>query len=328
MPFSLAHPLFLLLLPLALLVFGYSRRDSSHSPATIGFSQLDFLRFGASPRWYKRLSDLLMVLALILAIFAIARPQKVTTKEIRQDKGIDILLTIDTSKSMDARDLVPNRLEAAKQVSQTFVDSRPHDRIGLVIYSGIAYTQCPLTYDHEVLKKIIQKIRTDMVPIQGTAIGNSIATSVNHLKDLDSKSKVMILITDGRSNVGEIQPEAAAELAKEFGVKIYTIGVGTRREELIRNPSALAGLLHYQGGFGLDEPSLKKIASTTGGKYFRATDNNSLLEIYKEIDRLEKNTLPPKILTTAQEYFPWFLGFSLLFLSLSIFLKERGKGLP
>jgi Ca-activated chloride channel family protein len=216
--------------------------------------------------------------------------------------GIDILLCLDTSTSMEATDLRPNRLEAAKAVSEAFVKSRPDDRMGLVVYAGIALTQCPLTSDHATLEALLQRIFPGITQRDGTAIGNCIATCVNRLKDIPGESKVVILLTDGRSNAGEITPEKAAELAAEYGIRIYAIGVGTESER---------GFLR---GAGIDMETLNTVARITGGKAFRATDNQGLQEIYEEIDRLEKveRDEKPEILYRELMIYPGLLALALM----------------
>jgi len=211
-----------------------------------------------------------------MLLLGLARPQQSLGEKPQQKEGIDILLCLDTSSSMEAQDLRPNRLEAAKTVSKAFVKSRPDDRLGLVLYAGIALTQCPLTTDHGTLGLLLDGIFPGITQRDGTAIGNAIATCVNRLKDIPGKSKVVILLTDGRSNAGEIDPIKAAELAAEYGIKIYAIGVGTESRQ---------GMLM---GASIDMETLDNVARTTGGKAFRATNNEGLEEIYSEIDRLEK----------------------------------------
>lgn len=228
------------------------------------------------PLRLSRRTDLLHLAFWCLLLLALARPQQSLGEKPQTKEGIDILLCLDTSSSMEARDLRPNRLEAAKSVSEAFVESRPNDRLGLVVYAGIALTQCPLTTDHGTLGLLLKRIFPGITQRDGTAIGNAIATCVNRLKDLPGQSKVVILLTDGRSNAGEIEPVKAAELAAEFGIRIYAIGVGTETTR---------GFLQ---GTGIDMETLQKIARTTGGKAFRATNNEGLKEIYEEIDRLEK----------------------------------------
>lgn len=222
------------------------------------------------------------------------------------------MLCLDTSSSMEANDLLPNRLEAAKKVSQAFVKSRPNDRLGLVIYAGISLTQCPLTTDHATLELLLNRIFPGITQQDGTAIGNAIVTCVNRLKDLTGESKVVILLTDGRSNAGEIEPQKAAELAAQFGIKIYAIGVGS---------DGPAGILQA----GIDMETLLSVARTTGGKAFRATNNEGLQEIYREIDRLEKvdRQEKPQILYRELMVYPGSLAF-LILLSL-LWKRYRGE---
>lgn len=280
-----------LLLVLPLVVVGYILRYRSNY-GTIKLSGLSgFKNVGTSALEILRHGLLLLRIAAIgLLIVALARPQSALSWKEITTEGIDIVLALDISGSMLARDLKPNRLEASKDVAMEFIKGRPNDRIGLVIYSGESFTQCPLTTDHTVLLNLFENVRNGMIE-DGTAIGLGLATSVNRLKESDGKSKVVILLTDGQNTTGSIPPLTAADIAKAFSVRVYTIGVGTR------------GLAPYpfRDMFGreriqnveveIDEKTLQEIASATGGAYFRATDNNSLQSIYEEIDKLEKSKI-------------------------------------
>lgn len=279
--FKLLHPEALLALPVILPFLWWSQRGRTARRRSLGFSSLLLVEWSRSavPLRLSRRTEILYLLFWALLLLTLARPQQSLGEKPQSKEGIDILLCLDTSQSMEADDLLPNRLEAAKQVSKAFVQSRKDDRIGLVVFSGIALTQCPLTTDHATLLTFIDTLSPGMIPIQGTAIGNGLATSVNRLKDLPGQSKVIILLTDGRSNAGEIEPKQAAELAASFGLRVYAIGVGTD------GAGALAGLM---GAGGIDMQSLTEMAMLTGGKAFRATNNQGLAEIYSEIDRLER----------------------------------------
>jgi Ca-activated chloride channel family protein len=231
-------------------------------------------------------------MALALFIMALARPQiskdSPTYKE-QYKEGIDIVIALDASGSMLSQDFTPNRFEASKEVAQEFVANRTNDKIGLVIFEGEAYTQCPLTSDNKIVKELIGDAKRGVV-MEGTAIGMGLATSVNRLRDSDAKSKVIILLTDGVNTHGKIHPLAAAEMAKEFGIRVYTIGVGTNgqaKTPVAINPLNGAYIYDYVD-VEIDEETLKQISKETGGKYFRATDNAKLKEIYQEIDLLEK----------------------------------------
>jgi Ca-activated chloride channel family protein len=233
----------------------------------------------------------------------LARPQSKHSWQDVKTEGIDIVLAIDISASMLAKDLKPDRLEASKAVATKFIENRPDDRIGLVIFSGESFTQCPLTTDHTVLKNLFSSVKTGMVQ-DGTAIGMGLATAVSRLKDSKAKSKVVILLTDGVNNSGSIAPELAADLARPFGIRIYTIGVGTKG-------MALSPVNIYPNGqyvydyvkVDIDESVLKKISNATGGKYFRATDNAKLKAIYAEIDKMEKTIIEEKQYSRKAELF-------------------------
>lgn len=295
--------------------------------------------FEKSEDWLGKLKPLLFVLRLLSIFFmiiALARPQMVKTNtSIKSEKGIDIIMTVDTSLSMLAKDLKPNRLEALKEVAEQFIQSRPTDRIGLVDYSGEAVLRVPLTTDHEVVIKEIHKLETGTLA-DGTAIGVGLATTINHLKNSDAKSKIIILLTDGveeidyRNGLLYVSPQEAAEIAKRYNIKVYTIGIGTMG--LAPFPSRrniLTGEIIYTlEKHELDEPMMKLIANTTGGKYFRATDNHSLDEIYKEINRLEKTNINEIKYYRYSELFSKFLGWALILLIIElIFRKTVFKGI-
>ena len=254
------------------------------------------------------------VIALSLLIIVLARPQLTSEWEEKDVEGIDIMLATDVSTSMLAMDLQPNRLEAAKEVAQDFIAGRPNDNIGLTIFAGESFTQCPLTIDHIALANMLSAVDCDIaakgIIADGTAIGMGIANSVSRLKDSKAVSKVIILLTDGINNRGEITPEASAEMAKEFGVRIYTIGVGTDKKEA-----------PYPTPYGsmnvpveIDEKTLGNIAEATGGRYFRATDKQSLRDIYNEIDKLERTKLNVQQYQEYEELYQLFALLAILFL--------------
>jgi Ca-activated chloride channel homolog len=259
----------------------------------------------------------LRIIAITLLIIVLARPQKTDKYQDVTTEGIDIVLTQDISGSMLSRDFKPDRLEAAKNIATEFISGRPYDRIGLVVFSGVSFTQCPLTTDHAVLINLLREIQSGMIE-DGTAIGMGLATAVNRIKDSQAKSKVIILLTDGVNNRGEIAPETAAEIAKTFGIRVYTIGVGT--QGMAPYPVQTPFGIQYQDiPVEIDEAILQKIAETTGGKYFRATDNDSLEKIYKEIDKLEKSKIDVKQLIRKEEKYllPALVAFCLLMLELA-----------
>jgi Ca-activated chloride channel family protein len=240
----------------------------------------------------------------------------------RQDisvEGIDIMLTTDISSTMLAEDLKPNRLEAAKEVAKEFILSRPDDRIGLVIFSGESFTQCPLTTDHAKLINLFEEIKFGMID-DGTAIGDGLATAVNRLKDSKALSKVIILLTDGVHNMGALDPQSSAEIASLYGIRIYTIGAGT----IGYAPAPVRtqfGMQYQQIEVKIDEPLLKKISAMTNGKYFRATNKKKLEEIYKEIDRLEKSKIDVTEFRKKKEEFEVFIWIALLLLGIEIILR-------
>jgi Ca-activated chloride channel family protein len=267
----------------------------------------------------------LRAVAIALLVFVLARPQKTDNFQNITTEGIDIVLTLDISGSMLARDFKPDRLEASKNVATEFISGRPYDRMGLVVFSGESFTQCPLTTDHAVLINLMRELKSGMIE-DGTAIGNGLATAVNRIKDSDSKSKVIILLTDGVNNRGDVAPTTAADIAKTYGIRVYTIGVGT--QGMAPYPVQTPYGLQYQNmPVEIDEPILREIASKTGGKYFRATDNDKLTQVYLEIDKLEKSKIDVRQFTRKEEKFLpiALLAFALAGVELilrSIFLRN------
>ncbi len=246
---------------------------------------------------------LFRLLALAILLVALARPQNVSvTTKVKANKGIDIVMAIDVSASMLARDLKPNRLEALKEVATNFVNRRPNDRIGIVVYAGESFTQTPITSDKGIVKRTISEIKWGQLE-GGTAIGMGLGSGVNRLKDSEAKSKVIILLTDGVNNTGNIDPKTATELAKELNIKVYTIGIGTNGTAefpYARNPKT--GQLQFRRQqVEIDEELLEFIANETEGQYFRATDNEKLQEIYDEIDKLEKTKIEELKYTSFEE---------------------------
>jgi Ca-activated chloride channel homolog len=320
--FHFMHPYVLLLLGLVpALAFWYYKKRAKYYP-TLRVPGLQSFKGVASLR--GRLQWLLPVLRMLCLgalIIAMARPQEVMKEEDITADGIDIILVMDLSSSMLAQDFRPDRLEVSKRVASEFVDKRKYDRIGLAVFAGEAFTQCPLTTDHVVLKEFLESLQCGLLE-DGTAIGMGLATAVNRLKDSEAKSKVVILLTDGDNNAGYIKPITAAEIAREFGVKVYTIGVGTRGK-------ALAPVSRRSDGqyiFGLatvqiDEELMTKIADMTGGKYFRATSERALEKIYIDIDRLEKTKIETTTIKRELERFHPFAFFGMLFLCLELLLR-------
>jgi Ca-activated chloride channel family protein len=277
--------------------------------------------------WRVRLIHLPMILrciAFILIVVAMARPQTYSAWDERSVEGIDIMLAMDVSTSMLAEDLRPNRIEAAKDVAAEFIADRTNDNIGLTIFAGEAFTQCPMTTDHASLLNLLKNVRTDIAAdgliSDGTAIGMGLANAISRLKDSKTKSRVVILLTDGSNNMGDISPMTAAQIAKSLGVRVYTIGVGTNK--VARYPLPVAGGVQYVNiPVEIDTKTLKGIAATSDGNYYRATNNKELRQIYKDIDKLEKSRLNVKKFSKRYEAFQPFVLGALLMLLLEILLK-------
>jgi Ca-activated chloride channel family protein len=261
----------------------------------------------------------LRMLSAGLLILALARPQTNMNRQDISVEGIDIILAMDVSSSMLAEDLRPNRLEASKDVAIDFINSRPDDRIGLVIFSGESYTLCPLTTNHALLINLYKDISFGLID-DGTAIGDGLATAVNRLKESKAKSKVIILLTDGVNNMGSIDPQSAAEMAELYGIRIYTIGVGTMGTALFP-VNTQYGLQYQRMEVQIDEVLLQKISALTNGKYFRATNKQKLEEVYKEIDRLEKSKIDVTEFSRKKEEFLPFVILALLLLTLEFTIR-------
>ncbi len=304
---------FLLIIPL-LIVWRYLKRKRMTSEIQVSDSN-EFA--SASKTWKVRLMwlpSLFRVLALALLITILAEPRSSSVKKDVVTEGIDIVLSLDVSASMLAEDFKPNRIESAKKTAIDFIEDRPNDRLGVVVFAGESFTQCPLTIDHDVVKNILSQIETGKLK-SGTAIGMGLATAVSRLKDSKAKSKVAILLTDGVNNAGTITPETAAEIAQKFKIRCYTIGVGTNGKAPFPVQHPIYGKTYQQMDVQIDEDLLKSIADQTGGKYFRATNNKSLENIYKEIDKLEKTKIDETSYEQfAEEYMPFAIGAGILLL--------------
>ncbi|NRA94202.1 MAG: VWA domain-containing protein [Psychroserpens sp.] len=311
-----------LLLPLALLWYVFTRKRQT---AELKMSSIKGFKAGQSVlAKLKPLLFVLRLLALAFLITALARPRTVdVSSKTKTTKGIDIVMAIDVSASMLAKDLLPNRLEALKKVAAQFIQGRPNDRIGLVEYAGESYTKTPITSDKSIVLRSLRDIKYNTIIEGGTAIGMGLATSVNRLKDSKAKSKVIILLTDGVNNSGFIDPKIASELAVEYGIKTYTIGLGTNGMAL--SPIAINPGGSFQYGrvqVEIDEDLLKDIAEVTGGKYFRATNNKKLEEIYDEINKLEKTEIEEfKFYNYEEKYRPLVIIAGLL-LMLELLLRN------
>lgn len=319
--------LWLLILPL-LLVFHYIwlelsgrrphlRVSSVYPWKSGGFTVLSVLR---------HLPFALRIAALSLIIVAIARPRSSTQMEKVNTEGIDIVLAMDVSTSMLARDFTPDRISAAKDIAIEFIAQRPSDRLGIVVFAGESYTQCPLTTDRATLINLMKEVQTDLIE-DGTAIGNGLATAVARMKDSDAKSRVVILLTDGVNNRGEISPQTAAQIAATYGIRVYTIGVGANGTAPypVMTPW---GVEVQQVNVEIDEALLKDIASATGGRYFRATDNTKLSEIYSEINRMEKTRTTLDSFPVYKELFATYAIAALLCLIAEMLLRLLLRRLP
>jgi Ca-activated chloride channel family protein len=259
-------------------------------------------------------------IALIFLILAIARPQTRSDKTDLNIEGIDIVLSLDISSSMLSEDFRPNRIEAAKDVALTFIEGRPQDRIGLVVFSGESFTQCPLTIDHRILKELFKEVKSGIIE-DGTALGDGLGTAVNRLRSSKAKSKVIILLTDGVNNTGFIDPMAAADMAREFGIRVYTIGVGSMGTAPYPFQTPF-GVQYQQIPVEIDEPLLQQIALTTGGKYFRAVNKLKLAQIYAEIDKMEKTKIEVMSYSHKTEKAFFFILIALFAIAIELLLRN------
>jgi Ca-activated chloride channel family protein len=323
MSFRFEDPILLVALLLLPLMVWALRRWALRRSGTLRYSALDTVREtgGGVSRWKIRIPVVLRFLALAILILALARPQTGLTSESITTEGIDIVLAMDVSSSMLAEDLQPNRLEAAKEVAAAFVQGRPNDRIGLVAFAGEAFTQAPLTLDHDVIVGLLEEMEVGMIE-DGTAVGMGLATAVKRLEASDAKSRVVVLLTDGRNNRGEIGPATAAQLAEALGVKVYTIGAGSRGTARVPVDDPRMGRRYVTMRVDIDEESLREVAEKTGGRYFRATDRDSLEAVYQEIDTLETTEMEVEHYTRYGERFPLVLGAGFLLLLTEIGLSQ------
>ncbi len=320
--FRFEDPWVLALLAIVPLTY-WLRGRGAHRTGALRFSALDTIRetgVGIS-NWLPRVPSVFGAVGVVAVIVALARPQTGVTSETLLTQGIDIVMVMDVSSSMLAEDLEPNRLEAAKAVAADFVGGRRNDRIALVAFAGQAFTQAPLTLDYSVVQSLLGELQVGIIE-DGTAVGMGLGTAVKRLQASDVESKVVILLTDGRSNRGEIGPVTAAQMAQALGVRVYAIGVGTRGEARVPVPDPLGGTRLMPMRVDIDEPTLREIAELTGGQYFRATDNESLSSIYEEIDQLERTEIEVQNFTQYAERFPAILALGLILLLLEIGLSQ------
>ncbi len=314
--FEFANPELLWLLVFVPIIALWHFFTNKKDMATISFSNTKSFGSGNILSKLKPLLYILRLLAIAALIVALARPRnKEVTTKTKSNKGIDIVMAIDVSASMLAKDLKPNRLEALKKVASNFIDKRPNDRIGLVVYAGESYTQTPITSDKRIVKSSIRRLRWGQLE-GGTAIGMGLGSAVNRLKESKAKSKVIILLTDGVNNSGNIDPKTATELAKALNIKVYTIGLGTNGTAMFPVAKGMDGKLIFRNApVEIDETLLKYIAKETEGKYFRATSNSKLTKVYDEINKLEKTKIEEFKYTNFEEMFRPFVllaGFLIL----------------
>ena len=313
--FRLGDPMVLIFLALVPLLVWWHFRKGKTKGGSIRYSHVGLVKEsagGASVRAREWLFGIRLA-ALGLVVLALARPQSGMKGEEVLTEGVDIVLAMDLSTTMLAEDIRPNRVEAIRAVAKQFIQGRKNDRIGLVVFAGEAYTQCPLTLDYGILLGFMDQIHVGMIE-DGTAIGMGLATAVNRLRSSEAKSKVIVLLTDGQNNRGEIDPITAAQAAQAFGIRVYAVGAGTRGTALYPVEDPYFGRRYVPMPVNIDEDVLKRISDMTGGKYFRATDRRSLEAIYLEIDRMEKTEIKVKEYTRYSELFPFFAGAALVLL--------------
>lgn len=318
---SFAQPYYFLLLLLLPLILWWQWKTKAKQQPSFRLSTLQSIS-SLKPTLRLRFRPILILLramAFVALVVALARPQSSNVSESVDSDGIDIVLSIDVSGSMMAEDLKPNRIEAAKKVATDFVNKRANDRIGLVIFSGESFTQCPITIDHNIVKEQIEAMKSGMLQ-DGTAIGMGLATAVDRLRNSKAKSKIIILLTDGVNNTGLIDPSTALEIAKAYKLRVYCIGVGSRGEAPYPMQTPM-GIQKQMVPVEIDEALLKNISAQTGGKYFRATSNNSLSSIYKEIDQLEKSKVEVSSFKHFTDLFLPFALIALVCLALEMLLR-------
>ena len=327
MNFEYPSLLWLLLVPLLLVALYVYRELAGRRPHLRVSTAAPWLQGGRSPLGVIRhLPMVLRTAALCLIVIALARPRSSSEVEKRDTEGIDIVLAMDVSTSMLARDFTPDRLSAAKDIAIEFIAQRPTDRMGIVVFAGESYTQCPLTTDRATLINLMKEVQTDLIE-DGTAIGNGLATAVARMMDSDAPSRVVILLTDGVNNSGEVAPQTAAEIAKTYGVRVYTIGVGANgmAPYPVMTPW---GVEMQQVQVEIDEDLLKGIADATGGRYFRATDNTKLAEIYSEINKMEKARTTVDSFPVYKELFGRFGVAALICLLLELLVVLLLRRMP
>lgn len=310
--FKFNDPYFFILIPF--IIYLFFRKEKSKGikvPSIQGIK-----KYSLNSKKYL-IGKYFIMISCILMVIGLARPQRISDKKIKKD-GIDIVVALDLSKSMLQEDFNPNRLEKSKELLSKFISQRVNDRIGLVIFGGDAYTKIPLTFDNSMLREVVEKIKVDDITSNNrTAIGMGVGVAINRLKESESKSKVIILMTDGENNYGELSPIDATKLAKELGIKIYTIGIGAYE----RNVPSFFGVMRKVKNIELDENLLTKMAEETNGKYFRASDEKSFEEIFSEINKLEKTEIEKQDFVQKEELYMSFVKASLIFLLIGLFFE-------
>ena len=310
--FKFNNPYFFILIPF--IIYLFFRKEKSKGikvPSIQGIK-----KYSLNSKKYL-IGKYFILISCILMVIGLARPQRISDKKIKKD-GIDIVVALDLSKSMLQEDFNPNRLEKSKELLSKFISQRVNDRMGLVIFGGDAYTKIPLTFDNSMLREVVEKIKVDDITSNNrTAIGMGVGVAINRLKESESKSKVIILMTDGENNYGELSPIDATKLAKELGIKIYTIGIGAYE----RNVPAFFGVMRKVKNTELDENLLTKMAEETNGKYFRASDEKSFEEIFSEINKLEKTEIEKQDFVQKEELYMSFVKASLIFLLIGLFFE-------
>ncbi len=322
--FQFAHPAyFYLLLIIPLMAAWYIYR---HNSMQGDFQVPEISTFKKIRQGYKVILRhapfVLRLVVFALFIIVLARPQSTNKWENETVEGIDIMLTLDVSNSMLAADFSPNRVEASKDVATEFVSGRQNDRIGLVLFGGESFTQCPLTTDHKVLLNLLHDVHVGMIDDKSTAIGLGLANAVKRLKDSQAKSRVVILVTDGQNNAGSVDPLTAAEIAKTYGVRVYTIGVGTHGTAPFPSQDMFGRPVYRQMPVDIDEDMLKQISGMTKGEYFRATNNEKLKEIYARIDQMEKTKIDVRQYSRKHEEYRPFALLALVLLVLEVLLRN------
>ena len=324
---TFANPEYLILLVVVVVSIAFYfinwKRNKTHAtlqiPSTMAFAKLPT----SWKVWLQWVNFGLLELALVLVIIVLARPQSNDSWSQSSTEGIDIVLTMDVSYSMQTPDLTPNRLEAAKDVAANFVSGRPNDNIGMVIFGKESYTLCPMTSDHTVLSNMVQSIDFDLLDGSLTAIGSGLVTGINRIRHGQAKSKVVILLTDGSNNAGDVAPHDAASVAQSLGIRVYTIGVGTDKDfEMTTGYDVFGRPVKQMVKPDLDEDLLRNIASSTGGRYFRATSKEKLSEIFNEIDQMEKTKMSVREFSRREEEFLPFAIWAIILLALHCLLRQ------